>query len=368
VKQRLLIGGFGLAAACAAAPAQAQSSVTIYGIVDAALEHVTNVGPGGSDMNRVPSLTGSVPSRVGFRGTEDLGSGLRAVFTLEQGFAPDTGVLNQGGRAFGRQAFVGVSSPWGTFTIGRQYTMLFWSILDSDILGPNLYSSGSLDNYIPNARADNALAYRGTFGGFTVGGTYSLGRDVINAGPSPAGTNCAGENAADDKACREWSAMVRYDAASWGAALAIDELRGGPDAFAGLTSSGLKDTRVSANGYVKLGTLKVGAGLIRRDNEGNPVTPRSDLWYLGATYPLTPQFTIEGELYNLRFKSSDNEARLAAVRGMYSLSKRTAVYATAGYIDNNGTLALSVSGGAPGSNPAAGERQTGVAMGVRHSF
>lgn len=346
----------------------AAQSVTIYGVFDAAVEHITDVAPSGSGITRMPGLTGSVPSRLGFRGSEDLGDGLRAVFTLEQGFAPDTGTLNQGGRSFGRQAFVGLSGDWGSFTLGRQYTMLFWSILDADILGPNVYGSGSMDSYIPNARVDNSIAYRGTFSGFTLGATYSLGRDTVNAGPSPAGTNCPGELAADKQACREWSVLAKYDAASWGAALAVDEIRGGTGAFAGLTSSAMKDTRTSLNGYGKFGTLKLAAGLLRRENDANPVTPKSDLWYVGASYPVTAQFVVDGEAFRLRFKSSANKATLSVVRGTYNLSKRTAVYAMVGHMSNDGTLALSVSGGAPGVNPVAGGTQTGLAMGIRHSF
>jgi predicted porin len=360
-----LIGVLGLT--LAAAGASAQSSVTIYGVMDAALEHVSNVGPNGS-VTRVPELTGSVPSRLGFRGTEDLGGGLLGVFTLEMGLAPDTGAMNQGGRAFGRQSFVGLAGPWGSVTLGRQYTMLFWSLLDADVLGPNIYSSSSIDSYIPNARADSSIAYRGTFSGFTLGATYSLGRDAVNAGPSPAGTNCPGESATDKKACREWSALVKYDAPAWGAALAIDEMRGGAGAFAGLTSSAMKDTRVSANGYAKLGAFKLGAGLIRRDNDASLATPRSDLIYLGAAYSMSPQWVLDGEVFRLKYKGSANKATMLAVRATHNFSKRTAVYATAGRINNDGALALSVSAGQAGSNPVAGGGQTGLALGVRHSF
>ena len=364
--QRKLIAGIGLA--LCAGGASAQSSVTIYGVIDAAVEHVNNVGAGGDGLTRVPSLTGTAPSRLGFRGAEDLGAGLKALFTLEMGIAPDSGTMNQGGRAFGRQSFVGLSGPWGSVTLGRQYTMLFWSILDADILGPNIYGSSSLDSYIPNARADNSIAYRGTFSGFTVGATYSLGRDTVNAGPSPSGSNCAGESGTDKQACREWSALVKYDAPMWGAALAVDEMRGGAGAFAGLVSSAMKDTRVSANGYAKLGAFKLGAGLIRRDNEASVATPRSDLVYLGAAYTVSPQLVVDGELFRLKFKGSANKSTMAAVRATYNLSKRTAVYATAGRINNDGALALSVSSGQAGSNPVAGGSQTAIAMGVRHSF
>ena len=345
---------------------QAQS-VTIYGVIDAAVEHVTNVGASGSGLNRMPSLTGSLPSRLGLRASDDLGDGLRAVVTLEQGFTSDMGTLSQGGRSFGRQAFVGLTGPWGAVTFGRQYTMLFWALLDADVLGPNIHGSGSFDAYIPNARADNSFAYRGAFAGVTVGATFSLGRDAVNAG-SPAGTNCPGEQTADEKACREWSGLVKYDSAPWGAALAIDEIRGGPGAFSGLTSSAMKDKRLSVNGYVNLGALKIAGGLLRRDNDANALAPRSDLWYIGSVYPLTPVLTIDAELFKFKLKSGSNDATLFAARATYLLSRRTVLYASLGHIANDAASTLSVSAGAAGSSPLPGAGQTGVAAGVRHSF
>lgn len=347
--------------------AHAQSQVTVYGLADLAVEHVNNVGADGHGLTRMPGLTGSAASRLGFRGSEDLGGGLKAIFTLESGFGMDNGGFNQGGRAFGRQALVGLSGRWGTLTLGRQYSMLFWSQLDADILGANLYSSASLDSHLPNARVDNALAYRGTFHGVTVGATYSLGRDTVNAGPSPAGTNCAGESSSDKQACRQWSAMLQYNAPHWGGNLALDEMRGGPGAFAGLVRSSMKDRRTSLNGWVRIGRVKLGAGRIARAN-GASATPRSQLWYAGAAYYLTPALVLDGEVFKLDYRRSRNDAVLYAVRATYLLSKRTAVYATAGRIDNKGTSALSVSGAAAGGVPAAGAGQTGLALGMRHAF
>lgn len=348
--------------------ASAQSSLTLYGVVDVAVEHLSKTSPNGDSLTRMPGFTGSVPSRFGLRGSEDLGGGLRAIFTLEQGFGVDNGSLNQGGRAFGRQAFVGLTAPWGTVSLGRQYSMLFWSQLDADILGPAMFGSGSLDSYLPNARVDNAIAYRGTFNGFTVGATYSFGRDAVNAGPSPSGTNCAGESGTDSKACRQWSLLAKYDTAAWGVSAAVDEIRGGAGAFAGLTDSSLTDRRSTVAGWAKWGDLKVGAGLIARRNQASAATPRSNLWYVGAAYPITPQFVLDGEVFQLDYKNSANQATLFALRGTYHLSKRTAVYATAGHISNDGTLALSVSNAAAGGTPAAGGSQTGIGVGIRHSF
>lgn len=350
----------------AAGGAQAQS-VTLYGLIDTAVERVDNVGPAGSSLTRVPSLTGTLASRIGLRGSEDLGGGLRAVFTIEQGFAPDQGTLTQGGRGWGRQAFIGIAGSWGTFSLGRQYTMLFWSLLEADIMGPALYGTGSLDAYIPNARADNALAWRGSFSGLTLGATYSLGRDLVNAG-SPAGTNCAGELAGDSKACREWSALVKYDSPNWGAALALDEIRGGPGALFGLSSSDLSDQRLSANGWFKAAGIKAAVGLVRRDNGGNAATPKSDLWWLGASWPLNDALTLDAQWHTLRIKNGGGSADLLALRAQYALSRRTAVYALAGRIDNSAGLALSVSAGAGGSNPVAGAAQGALAAGLRHAF
>lgn len=343
------------------------SSVTLYGLVDTGVEYLTNVGPARDSLVRMPTTTGSQPSRWGVRGQEDLGGGLRAIFLLESGFAADSGTLQQGGRGFGRQSFVGLSGSWGTLTVGRQYTMLFWSLLDGELMGPHIYGLGSLDSYIPNARIDNSIVYRHTVGNLTFGATYSLGRDAVNAGPSPAGTNCAGESAADKSACREWSAMVKYDTKNWGLALASDTIRGGVGAFAGLVRSDLSDTRLSVNGYVKLGNAKLTAGVIRRDNEGSTSAPRSDLWQLGAQYVIG-NVVLEGAVYRLNFKTTSNHANLGVLKATYNLSKRTALYATAGHISNSGTLALSVSGGGVGSNPIAGGSQTGAMLGMRHTF
>lgn len=370
---RILITSTALVASTLSAAASAQS-VTVYGLLDVGVETVSKVGTAGS-LWRMPTNSNSAPSRLGFRGTEDLGGGLKASFTLEMGLALDTGVLAQGGRGWGRQALVSVSGPFGSVSLGRQYTMTFWSGLDADIHGGGIYGTGSLDSYLPNARADNSIAYRFQTGGFQIGATYSLGRDAVNAGPSPAGTNCAGENAADPQACREWSAMVKYDTNSWGVALANDSIRGrtpgaAPDAvFGGLVSSGHVDSRLTANGWVKFGEIKVGGGVIRRSNDGLPARKDSDLWHIGMTMPLASQLALSAQVVQLRYKgASAFNATVSSVRATYSLSKRTAVFAQAGVVNNKASSAVSVSGGAPGSNPVAGATQTGVNSGIRHSF
>lgn len=369
------LASLALAALAATGAAHAQN-VTLYGMVDTGLESVSNVASAGGRLNRMPSITGIMPSRFGMRGKEDLGGGLSAIYTLEMGFGADTGAAGQGGRLFGRQSLVGLSGDWGAVTLGRQWNMLFWSLIDSDIVGPSIYGLGSLDSYIPNARVDNSLAYKGKFGDFTLGATYSLGRDTVNAGPSPAGANCAGENGADSQACREWSAMVKYDTKAWGAALAYDRINGrtlgaAPDAVfpAGLDSSAKSDSRLVLNGYVNLANVKIGGGVIRRNNEGSATRPKSDLWYLGAAYPLSSAWTIDGTIAKLHYKDVDNyDATLLALRSLYKLSKRTTLYAQIGTIRNQSLSNVSVSSGAAGSNPALGGSQTGTMVGINHSF
>nr|WP_315201564.1 porin [uncultured Albidiferax sp.] len=360
--------------ALAAASAVQAQSVTLYGIIDTGIETVSNTAAGGT-ITRVPSNTGIFASRWGMRGREDLGGGLAAVFTLESGFGPDTGAMGQGGRLFGRQALVGLSGDWGAVTLGRQYSMLFWSMLDADIVGPSVFGLGSLDAYIPNARHDNAIVYRGKFNALSLGASYSLGRDTVNAGPSPVGTNCPGESGSDSKACRAWSVLAKYDAPSWGAAVAYDLQHGrtlgaAPDAvFGGLNSSDKTDARLSVNGYAKFGDAKVGAGVIRRDNDGSATRPKSSQWYVGASYAINPTWTVDGTVTRLSYKNASNaDSTLVAMRALYKMSKRTTVYGQLGHISNQSAVAVSVSGGATGSNPLAGGSQTGTMVGINHSF
>lgn len=345
----------------------AGQTVTLYGVLDSGIEQVNHVGPDSRTLTRVPTITGTIPSRWGVRGSEDLGDGLKALFALESGIAMDSGTSNQGGRLFGLQSWVGVSGRWGQVTAGRQLSMLLLAFYDTDILGPNIYGIGSFDSYLPNARADNAVAYRGKFGGVTVGGMISTGRDTINAGPSPSGMNCAGETATGSKVCREWSAMLGYDRPGWGANIAVDTLHGGPGAFGGLVSPEQTDKRQAVGAYLRMDRGKLAASWIRRMNEAS-ITPRSDLLSTGVSYDIAPAFNLAGQVTHIRYRDTGNKATLLALRATYALSKRTAAYANLGLVDNRGQLAFSVSAGAPGANPVPGANQMGTMLGLRHTF
>ncbi|WP_433868352.1 porin [Ralstonia wenshanensis] len=360
--------------ALASGAANAQS-VTLYGLIDTGIEYVSHANANGNGLTRIPSVTGTLPSRWGLRGAEDLGNGMKAVFTLESGFNTDTGTSGQGGRLFGRQAWVGLASDYGTVTLGRQYSMVFLSLADADILGPSQYAIGSLDAYIPNARTDNTVAYKGTFSGLTVGATYSFGRDA--AGGVPASGTCAGEAAGNASACRAMSAMVKYDAATFGVAGAYEEQRGGTGATASffngsapiaLTDAGDKDRRIVANGYVKLGNAKLGVGWIGRHVQAVAGDVRSNLYFVNGSYPLTGALTLDAGLIRLVNADQSRSATMAVVRGVYALSKRTALYAQTGYLWNSANAQYSVSGGGGGTTPAKGVNQLGAMVGMRTAF
>ena len=352
-----------LTAGLAAGAASAQNNVTVYGIIDTGVEYLSNANAAGDSLVRIPSITGTLPSRIGFKGVEDLGNGMKATFTLENGFAPDAGTLGQGNRLFGRQANLGLQTSYGTFTLGRQYNMSFLAGFKADVLGPNIYAIGSLDGYLPNARHDNALGYLGKFSDFTVGATYSLGRDTAAVG-GPAATNCGGEVAGNSKACRQYTALLDYDNKSWGVATAYDRLYGNTGAGGGLTSSAFYDERTHLNGYVMFGKTKFGAGWIKRKTH-TATDAKTDLYFAGISHPLTPTLVLDAQASRLDVKNSANDATLLAAKLTYSLSKRTAVYATVGHISNDGTAAISVSAG---GSVGAGMSQSGVMAGVRHFF
>ncbi|QBQ96603.1 porin [Paraburkholderia pallida] len=163
--------------------AHAQSSVTLYGIIDEGFNINTNSG--GKHLYNLSSgvMQGS---RFGLRGAEDLGGGLKAVFVLENGFDVNTGKLGQGGLMFGRQAYVGLSSSqYGTVTLGRQYD----SVVDyvgpleaGDQWGGYLAAHPQdLDNFNNAYRTNNTVKFASAnYAGLTFGGTYSFGGQAGN--------------------------------------------------------------------------------------------------------------------------------------------------------------------------------------------
>lgn len=359
--KKTLYCALSIAAAMQMNPALAQTLV--YGIVDTGVEYVTNINAAGDSVVKMPSLTGSVPSRIGFKGTEDLGAGLTAFFVLESGFGVDTGTLGQGGRLFGRQANVGLKSAYGALTLGRQMNMTLYSYMKADVMGPNIHGLSGMDGYLPNARSDNAIGYLGKFSELSVGATYSTGRDAVAAG-GPAATNCPGEIAGNAHACRQVTALLAYDASSFGAATAYDKLYGGPSAAGGLSSSDYHIERISLSGYALAGTTKIGGGFIQRKTHAASDNT-ADLFYLGVSTPFAPNWVLDSQLARLDIRNSRDASTLLAARATYNLSKRTAVYVSIGHIRNDGAAAIAVSAG---DTVGVGMSQSGVMTGMRHTF
>ena len=163
----------------ASSGAHSQSSVTLYGVIDEAVQYQTNIR--GGKLVNLDSLSGISGSRWGITGKEDLGAGLKAIFTLESGININNGQFAQGGTAFGRQAFVGISSDrFGTVTAGRQYDMVYYFpefLTASAIVGaiPGAHP-GDFDNTSNEVRFNNSLRYMSAdFHGLSFGAEYSFG-------------------------------------------------------------------------------------------------------------------------------------------------------------------------------------------------
>jgi len=179
--KRIALSTLSLALIGAAGAAHAQSSVTLYGIIDTSLTYV-NHAAGNKNLwsisnNNAGDLSGS---RWGLKGHEDLGGGLAAIFQLENGFDPGSGRLQQGGREFGRQAYVGLqSSQYGTVTLGRQYDPLVdlvQGITEDNYFGSVFATPGDVDNYDNSSRTNNAVKYVSpVYAGLQFEGMYAFG-------------------------------------------------------------------------------------------------------------------------------------------------------------------------------------------------
>ena len=175
--------------------AHAQSSVTLYGLIDAGITYSNKVATtGGQQARRTDGVASG--SRWGIRGTEDLGGGLKALFVLENGFSSGDGSIGCGA-IFGRQAFVGLSKNGiGSLTFGRQYSF------STDYIGAN-YSMGSqtpAGNYayhindldqLTSSRINNAVKFQSAnFAGLTFGAMYGFSNSTQFAGtPTTTGAN-----------------------------------------------------------------------------------------------------------------------------------------------------------------------------------
>jgi len=376
-------------AALAAGGAYAQSSVTLYGVVDAGLTYANKV-PGataGSSGSRFGLDSGGLSgSRWGLRGVEDLGGGLKGVFNLESGFNIDDGHSAQGNRLFGRAAYVGLQGQWGQLTLGRQQNLLYDFALQYDPMAiSSRYSIASQDAYLAG-RADNAIKYAGTFGGLTASVLYAFNRD-------------GNEQAGVTKLGREWSAGLNYASGPFSVGAVYDQKNGVSNAvFSNGFMADLKEQRATIGGTYAVGPAKLYAGYrwykMSHDLGSTGVNGdlRSNLYWFGAGYQATPALTLTGTAYYQTFKNSEVLGALASntantsvgnpwlfvVGADYAVSKRTDAYLNVAYAKNSGNSVLGVAGINGGSsnlstlqsnqNQVFDGNQLGAVVGIRHKF
>ncbi|WP_206956862.1 porin [Trinickia acidisoli] len=345
---------------------QGGSSVTLYGLIDQGVEFVNHVATGKTTSDAFREGSGTATSFFGLRGQEDLGGGLHTIFDLQGGFAPSNGTSLQGGRMFGRQAYVGLDGKYGRLTFGRQYTMRFYAVHIANPFGTGAQGLTTMDNGIANARADNAVSYRVALGGLEAGVNYSFGRDAV-AGNSSVATDCPGETVPSNE-CREYSTLLHYEGHGWGVATSYERNYGGTSAtWGGLTSPKLTDSRFIVGGYFKFRGAKFGGGWIKRDDEGI-ATPKSNLVWVTGTVPVTHFFFVDAMVADIKYENSPNKAMALVLRGTYALSKRTMLYVTGEHMQNGGNLAFSATNDTPVVAPPAGGAQISLIAGIRHTF
>jgi predicted porin len=181
------------------------------------VEHITRVAPApGGNATRVIS-GGLGASRLGFRGTEDIGGGVKAFFVLESGFSMDTGALQQGGRMFGRMAYVGVQNNLGSLSLGRHRNAIFDVAVPFDPMTYNLYSIFSMDPVVAG-RVDNSIRFTTQLGPVNVSAQHSFGYDALIANGS--------EVAGNPKVGRESGVSASYTSGPLAAMIVLDRRHG----------------------------------------------------------------------------------------------------------------------------------------------
>ncbi|EIF35149.1 outer membrane protein (porin) [Burkholderia sp. Ch1-1] len=366
----------------AASPAFAQSSVTLYGLVDTALRYQTNAGPDGKDLVSM-TVGPETHSRWGLRGTEDLGGGLSAIFRLENGFELNSGQLHQANTLFSRQAYVGLSSDkYGTLTFGNQYAPLYdtmGDVFDPLTVGDYWQDSWAWNGIGPYLTINNSVKYKASFNGLSIDAIYGFGNQ---AGAVGLGST--------------YGVEVTYTHGP--ASLDAGFQQTSVTSANGSLVNGAKINLMHVSGaYQITPTVRLLAGWLRAQDRsgttdanmqqaGAPKLPGSspnridDTLYIGGNWQATAPLLITVAGY---YGHARNAERIdgtlgsginysATVLAEYSLSKHTEVYGTVDFARGNGAFAADY----PGStNPATGVVDTvgrtnnvGAAVGIRKMF
>ena len=348
-----------LAVLAASGAAMAQSSVTLFGIVDTGVGYIDNggneVAGSTAGQNKYGMTTsGNATSRLGFRGVEDLGGGLKAGFWLEGQIDGDDG--NAAGFNFKRRSTLSLMGGFGEVRLGRDLTPGYSKFISYDLFGQVGmgqflgWSSKLYGADVGGVRADNMLSYyTPNFGGFTAGVSYGFGEDT-----------------ASSKTNRYVGGYVAFDNGPISVALAMDKNNGNLPTTPAVNGD---RTQVSLGGSYDFGMLKASALVQQVEFEPTVGTGKVkvDNWALGLSAPVGPG-TVKAQYASYDLKDSSNEAQQLSVGYVYDLSKRTAVYGTVSFLKNKGASAVSLAGNGLSLGGASGENQTGYQVGIRHAF
>ncbi len=333
-----------------AGAASAQSNVTLFGVVDANLRHIDN---GVAEVNQL-GTDGLSSSRLGFRGTEELGGGLKAGFWLEAALNPDDGGINSSGKFWHRRATVSLEGAFGEIRLGRDYSPTYTGLTDFDAFGDNgvgkitnlqsrLTGSGLTASVNTTSRLDNEVQY---FLPRTLGGVY--GNVAVAAGEGTLGNKYVG-------------GRLGYRGQGLNVSLSYGE------------------TEASAAGDDHtIGTLGASYdfGVLRLLGSYTAIELREreeQLFNLGVVVPMGPGL-VRASIAKADLSggpagsnvASDADATRLAIGYVHNLSKRTALYGTYAQIDNKGAQTMSVGGTTP-ALPGGGTSR-GIELGLRHSF
>ena len=372
-----------------AGAAHAQSSVTLYGLVDAGITYVNHANAKAQDLVQYGDGVAQ-GSRWGLRGSEDLGGGLKAIFNLENGFNVGTGALGQGSSEFGRQAYVGLTQDGvGSLTLGRQYSF------STDYLGGSYANGGQTvaGNYgyhindidqLTSSRISNAVKFNSAnFYGLTFGAMYGFSNSAGAFQGAPTTASNSGSSA--------YSFGLNYVNGPFGIGAAYTDIRfpasATPAAFT-TTVAGSSSTTGAAGVVKDLATAGVGAkysigaatmwALWTHTNIEQIVGHMTtfNAYEAGAKYAFTPALTgALGYTYMQAKDLTNGHWNQVDASVDYALSKRTDVYLLGVFQDakgkaSNGAALQSQIGVSTSSYlPTAGaDTQLAVRVGIRHKF
>jgi predicted porin len=376
-----------VAALAVAGVASAQSSVTLFGVLDAGVSGYSDKSEdafGNSvKVNQTKlSNSGETASRIGFRGTEDLGGGLAASFWLEAAINNDTGGgENNGGLRFNRRSTVSLSGAFGEVRLGRDYSPTFWNDTVFDPFGTNGVGSNLVNTATGSdkTRTSNSVGYflPATLGGFYGQVMYGF-NEAIKTDPGSLTPEALNNS---QRTGRYVGGRAGYANGPFDIALSYGERTIADDYMLGFTAK-FDTVNLGASydfGVVKLfgeyshNKLKFDWGSL--NGFGLP-NPGFNGWLLGASAPvgaglIKASYSAVDYRNFAEYDMGEPEAYKLALGYVHNLSKRTALYATVAYLKNKNGAGLTVGG--PGyylvdGNSFTPKSSTGYDFGLRHSF